>query len=97
MNLEPVVILVLVGAFGGAVRAVLGAEMQSDNGEKFNWVKALKSVLRASIVGSFLVYNTVDMSSVTGSEVYIGAFFASIGADVFFKEFYGTAFTKRKT
>lgn len=88
--MEPIIILVLVGALGGITRAFLGFQVQSEEGEKFNWMKLTTSVLRAAIAGSLLVYNTVDVAAAVGAKMYIGAFFTSVGADVFLKELYGT-------
>ncbi|MCL6577985.1 MAG: hypothetical protein K6T73_01180 [Candidatus Bathyarchaeota archaeon] len=88
--MEPILILVLVGALGGAIRSILGFSTQSDVGESFNWLKLIKSVVRAAVAGSFLVYSTVDVSSSVGIKMYIGAFFTSMGADVFLKEMYSS-------
>lgn len=94
--MEAIVILVLVGALGGLVRAILGYNVQSETGEKFDWFKLIKSTLRAAIAGSFLVYSTVDITPDIGTKVYIGAFFTSMGADVFLKEIYGTLMPKKE-
>ena len=89
--MEPIFILLGIGALGGVLRSFLGYETQSDAVETFNYRKAAKSVVRAALVGA-----TVAMGStvLTGSEVtsaiYIMAFFSSIGSDVLIKEGYGT-------
>jgi fluoride ion exporter CrcB/FEX len=88
--MEPIIILLFVGALGGVVRAFLGYQVQSEKDEKFNVIKLASSVLRAMIAGSLLVYNTTDVASIHGTQTYVGAFFTSIGADVFLKELYGT-------
>lgn len=88
--MEAIVILVLIGALGGLIRAILGYNVQSDAGEKFDWFKLIRSMLRAAIAGSLLVYNTIDITPDIGTKIYIGAFFTSMGADVFLKEIYGT-------
>jgi len=87
---EPIVLLVLVGAFGGIVRSLLGYQMQAPEGEKFNVLKMIKSMIRAAVAGAFLVYNTVEITPDIGAKLYLGAFFTSMGADVFLKEVYGT-------
>lgn len=88
--MEPILILVLVGASGGLIRSLIGFMNQADEGEKFNWKKLVASVLRASIAGSLLVYQTVEVTESIEVGTYIGAFFTSMGADVFLKEIYGT-------
>jgi len=87
--METLVMLLLVGAVGGAVRSVLGYKTQADEGEKFDIVKFLKSVVRASIAGAFLIYSTFDLNNIT-EKTYVAAFFTSVGADVLIKEVYGS-------
>lgn len=96
--MEAIMILVLIGALGGLIRAILGYNVQSDAGEKFNWFKLVRSMIRAAVAGSLLVYNTIDITPEgIGTKIYIGAFFTSMGADVFLKEIYGTLTTKKET
>ncbi len=86
-------LIVLVGLLGGVVRGVLGYSNQSSRGEDFDWLKFGKSVLRAGIADSVLVYTTMDIT--TGSTtLYITAFFMAIGADVALKEGYKTIIKK---
>jgi len=89
MSTEPIIILMIVGAIGGLVRAILGFQMQSPPNEKFHWVKLVKTIIRSAVGGAFIVYNMVDVSEPT-TKLYIGAFFTSVGADVVMKEIYGT-------
>ena len=88
---EPILVILVIGAVGGIVRAVLGYQQQSDEKETFNYVKAGKSMVRAAVIGAFLVFGS---TAVTGTEIntgtYIMAFFLSVGADVLVKEGYGT-------
>lgn len=88
--MEPILILVGVGALGGIVRSFIGFQTQSDENEKFSFVKLIKSIVRASVAGAFLVYNTTEITPDIGMKVYIGAFFTSMGADVFLKEVYSS-------
>lgn len=91
MDIDPIIILLLVGAIGGVVRAILGYQTQSDEGETFSYWKASKSVLRGAIGGTALVLgmNTLLNSPIT-TVTYATAFLASVGADVILKELYGT-------
>jgi len=87
MEIEPIVILLLVGALGGIVRSVLGYNTQSDEGESFNYMKMFQSILRAALVGSFLVYSTIELTGETvTTATYVLAFFTAIGADILTKE-----------
>jgi hypothetical protein len=89
--MEPILILVLVGAFGGSVRSILGYFNQSDTDEKFDFQKFLYSFLRGAIAGSGLSYITYNTANINPSvAAYIGAFILSVGADVLIKELYGT-------
>ena len=88
---EPIIILVLVGAIAGIIRAILGFQMQSPVNEKFNWMKLIKSMIRSAVGGAFIVYQTVDIETNPGIKLYVGAFFTSMGADVLMKEIYGSA------
>jgi fluoride ion exporter CrcB/FEX len=96
MELEPIIILLLIGAFGGIIRCILGYTTQADPGESFNYIKAIQTVLRAALVGSFIVWSTIQLTGepVT-TAVYVLAFFTAIGADVLSKEGY-SASTKPK-
>jgi fluoride ion exporter CrcB/FEX len=89
--MEPLIILLVVGAIGGIVRSIIGYEAQSDIDERFDYKKALKSVIRAAVIGSFIVIGT---TSLTNSEIttatYITAFFIAMGADVLVKEGFQT-------
>lgn len=89
--MEPIIAILVIGALGGIARAVLGYEQQSDENETFNYIKAGKSVLRAAIIGAFIVLGS---TAVTGSEIttvtYIMTFFTASGADVLVKEGYQT-------
>lgn len=89
--MEPILILLIIGATGGIVRSIIGYETQSDFDETFDYKKALKSVVRAAVIGSFIVIGT---TSLTNSEIttatYITAFFISMGADVLVKESFQT-------
>jgi fluoride ion exporter CrcB/FEX len=90
--MESVFIVLLIGAFGGVVRSLLGYKYQAEEGEKFSWEKFIKSVVRAAIGGAFIVYTTVWLTATeVNSQTYILAFFASVGADVITKELYGAA------
>ena len=92
--MQPIIIVVLIGALGGLVRAFLGYKVQSDTNEKFDWIKMLKSMIRAAIAGAIIVYNTVDVSN-PSVNLYIGAFFTSVGGEVIMKELYGTVINKK--
>ncbi len=91
--MSPLLIIVLVGLLGGAIRGFLGYKNQAGTYEDFDWMKLAKSILRAGIAGSVLVYTTMDVT--TGSfTLYITAFFMAIGADVAMKEGYKTVIKK---
>ncbi len=93
--IEPIVIVLLIGATGGIVRALLGYQEQAEENENFDYGKMGRSMVRAAIVGAFVVYGS---TSITGTEInmgtYIMAFFLSVGADVLTKE--GAGVAKRK-
>jgi hypothetical protein len=86
---EPILILVGVGAVGGIVRSIIGYLTLAEAGETYSWKKLVSSILRAAIAGGAVVYMTTDVSTVPTISIYIGAFFSSIGADVLLKELYG--------
>jgi len=92
--MEPIITVLGIGAFGGAVRSFLGYETQSDAEETFNKSKAIKSMVRAAIVGATVV---MGATALTGSEItnatYVMAFFTAVGSDVITKE--GTSTTKK--
>ena len=92
--MQPIIIVVIIGAIGGLVRAFLGYKVQSDANEKFDWIKMVKSMIRAAIAGALIVYNTVDISN-PSIQLYIGAFFTSVGGEVIMKELYGTVMPKK--
>ena len=89
--MEPIIIVLIIGAIGGAVRSILGYETQSEDVENFNYMKFGKSVVRASIVGASLVMAATALTSgeIT-NQTYILAFFTAVGADVLAKEGAGT-------
>jgi hypothetical protein len=89
VQIETILILLVVGGVGGAVRSVLGYKTQADEGEQFDWLKFAKSVVRAAIAGSALVYYTIGLENIE-SKTYVTAFFLSVGGDVLVKEIYGT-------
>jgi hypothetical protein len=90
--IDPIIIIIAIGALGGVVRCLLGYSEQSDPGEAFDYVKLAKSVARAAIAGAAVVYG---ISSATGSEIttatYISAFFVAIGVEVITKEGYSVS------
>ena len=89
------IILLGIGAVGGAVRALLGYEQQSDVEETFNYGKAGKSILRAAVVGASVVMGATALTGGAISEsTYILAFFTAIGSDVLTKEGAGTIMKK---
>ena len=94
---EPILIVVIIGAIGGIIRSYLGYEQQSDETETFDKKKMVKSVVRAALVGAFIVYGS---TAITGTEIntgtYIMALFLSVGADVMTKEGAATVGTKIK-
>lgn len=83
--MEPLIALLLVGALGGVVRSILGYKTDAPPEESFDWGKFLKSVLRASIAGSAIVYSTVPLENIT-TATYVTAFFVAVGADVLVKD-----------
>lgn len=97
MEIEPIVLLLIIGAFGGIVRSILGYNTQSDEGESFNYMKAFQSVLRAAIVGAFVVYSTIQLTGepIT-TAVYVLAFFTAIGSDILTKEGLTTLMNPKK-
>ena len=89
--MEPLIILLAIGAIGGIIRTYLGYETQSDADEGFNYGKAAKSIVRAAVIGASLVMGiTVATNGEITNQTYIMAFFLSVGADVMAKEGYGT-------
>ncbi len=87
--MEQIIILLLIGAFGGLVRSILGYETQSDIGEPFNIRKTLKSVVRASLAGTMAVMGIATATGLTiTTATYLTAFFLAIGTDVLIKEGY---------
>ena len=93
--MEPIIIVLGIGALGGAIRSILGYEMQSDETETFNYAKFGKSVIRASIVGASLVMGATALTSAeVTTQTYILAFFVAVGADVLAKEGSGTVLNK---
>jgi len=89
--MEPIIMLLLIGAFGGLVRSILGYETQSDAGEAFDIRKTMKSMTRAALAGTMAV---MGIATLTGSEIttttYLTAFFIAIGTDILTKEGYTT-------
>jgi hypothetical protein len=88
--MQAIIILLVVGAIGGAVRSILGYKVQAEEGEEFSWVKFAKSVARAAIAGSAIVYYTIGVENIE-AKTYVAAFFLSVGADVLIKEVYSSA------
>ena len=89
--MEPILVLLIVGALGGLVRSFLGYNAQAEENESFNYMKMLKSMLRASLVGAALVMVLMKPDTVADTAFYVGAFFMAIGADILSKEGYTTA------
>lgn len=89
--IEPIIILIAIGAVGGIIRTYLGYETQSDTGEAFNYNKALKSVIRGALLGTSLVMGATYLTQgeIT-TTTYVLALFVAIGTDVVAKEGYGT-------
>ena len=89
--MDQILILLLIGAFGGLIRSILGFKNQSDDGESFNIIKTLKSVIRASLAGSMTI---MTISNLTNTEIttatYMSAFLIAIGTDVITKEGYSS-------
>jgi len=87
--MEPLITLLLIGAFGGLIRSILGYETQSDSGEAFDIRKTVKSMTRAALAGTMAV---MGIATLTGSEIttatYLTAFFLAIGTDILTKEGY---------
>lgn len=85
--MEPLLIVLGIGALGGAIRSILGYEVQSDAAEAFSYIKFGKSVVRAAIVGASVVLAATELtqSDIT-SQTYILAFFTAVGSDVLTKE-----------
>lgn len=92
--MEPILVLLIVGALGGLIRCFLGYETQADDGETFNYMKMLKSLVRASILGASVVMVLMKPDTIMDTQFYIGAFMIAIGADVISKEGYGTVLSK---
>ncbi len=86
--MNTLLIVVLIGLLGGAVRGFLGYKNQADKYEPFDWLKFVKSMLRSAIAGSVLVYTTIGITTNNPTILYISAFFLSVGADVVMKEGY---------
>lgn len=87
MEIEPIVLILIIGAFGGIVRSILGYNTQAYDGESFDYMKMFQSILRAALVGSFLVYTTIELTGETvTTATYVLAFFTAIGADIITKE-----------
>ena len=78
--MDPILIVVLIGALGGLVKSVLGYVPSPDG---FNVVKMIKTVILASLAGSAVVYYTKIVGNpdvVLGLDAYIESFFMSVGA-----------------
>ncbi len=89
--IEPIIILLAIGAVGGVIRTYLGYNTQSDKNEPFNYNKALKSVIRGALLGTSLVMGATYLTQGTiTTQTYILALFVAIGTDVVVKEGYGT-------
>jgi len=88
--MEPILILLIVGALGGLLRSFLGYNTQADDKESFDYMKMLKSMVRASLVGAAVVMVLMKPDTVTDTSFYAGAFFMAIGADILSKEGYAT-------
>ena len=89
--MEPILILLIVGALGGLLRSFLGYNTQADDNESFDYMKMFKSMLRASLVGAAVVMVLMKPDTVTDTAFYVGAFFMAIGSDILSKEGYTTA------
>lgn len=87
--MQTILVLLIVGAIGGAARSILGYKTQAEEGEQFDWQKFTKSVIRAAIAGAALVYYTIGLENIE-DKTYVAAFFLSVGADVLVKETYTT-------
>ena len=87
ITMDPIFIIIGIGALGGFARSILGFLAQSDtDGESFDFAKSLKSVLRAAIGGAILAYslNFTDYKTI---------FFAAYAADVAATNLWNTAST----
>ena len=85
--MEPIVTILGIGAVGGAIRSILGYEMQADEAENFNYMKFGKSVVRAAIGGAAIVMGATALTGdAITTQTYIMAFFTAIGSDVLVKE-----------
>ena len=89
--MEPIILLLVIGAIGGIVRTYLGYETQSDEGEVFDYNKAAKSIIRGALLGTSLVMGATYLTQgeIT-TQTYVLALFVAIGTDVVAKEGYGT-------
>jgi len=95
---EPIIILLGVGAVGGMVRSVLGYSQQANPGEAFDWAKFGRSTLRAAILGASVVMGiSIGTGTAITTATFITAFFLSVGVDVMTKETYGTVAGKVST
>lgn len=95
--MEAILTLLLIGAIGGAIRSIIGYEWQSDEGEAFNLLKFLKSVVRAGIGGAGVVYGFAMTTNVPINSAFLAlAFFTSMGVDVISKEAYSIATFKEE-
>ena len=92
--MEPLLILLVIGAFGGIVRSFIGYQANANETENFDYVKMARSMVRAAIVGVSIVLATTVL---TGTEIttqtYVLAFMVSVGADTLTKETYKTVAT----
>lgn len=89
--MEPILVLLIVGALGGLLRSFLGYNTQADPGESFDYIKMLKSLLRASILGASVVMVLMKPDTIMDTQFYASALLVSIGSDVISKEGYKTA------
>ena len=95
--IEPILIVLGIGALGGVVRSVLGYKTQSDENESFNLAKFGRSILRASIVGASVVMGaTALIGGEITTQTYVLAFFTAVGADVLTKETAGATIYSKK-
>ena len=93
--MEPILILLAIGAIGGVIRTFLGYETQSDAGEAFDYWKAAKSMIRGALLGTSLVMGaTYLMNGTITTQTYVLALFVAIGTDVIAKEGYGVVVGK---
>jgi len=89
--MEPILILLIIGALGGLVRSFLGYNTQADTDESFDYMKMFKSMLRASLVGAAVVMVLIKPDTVVDTAFCVSAFMMAIGADILSKEGYATA------